>query len=58
MQLFLILEQYGIDTAVLCGHLDDLAVIVRNAQTLRQHLTDRAAAAAILTRNGDDRFFP
>ena len=53
----LVREQHGVYTAVLTRHGDDLAVVERNAQLVRQHLADRLAARTVLARDGDNVWF-
>ena len=58
VDLFLfILEQGRVHTAVLGRHGNDIAVVIGDLQTLSQHFADRASAAAVLARDGNDRFF-
>ena len=47
-------EQHRVYAAVLGGHGDDLTVVKRDAEPVRQHLTDRLAARAVLPGDCND----
>ena len=55
--LFRFLKGFLREAALLRRELDERFIVIRDAQLLRQLLSDPASAGAVLPRNGDDTVF-